>query len=1106
MESHRIPLGGYIFQRIRSLGIKSIFGCPGDYNLNLLDHLYPVEGLKWIGTCNELNAAYAADGYARTRGLPGVLVTTYGVGELSAINGIGGARSERLQQPLDLGIRSPAGEKAEDVVVQKIIAQIEQAKRPCLLVDMLTQRFGLTGVVSEILDTTKLPVFVTPLAKSMVDETRDNFQGVYQGIITPSKQVKADFESADLTIHVGRFPSDSNCGGFTQKFGGDVIGLHPHYVSVGKEKFDGVSFVGVVQKLSLKLASRSLNIAQTSWCKSTKQTVASPELEKLQGQLTQAHIWKFFNQILRPGDSVIAEVGTSQFATVGMSLPRDCQYFTQMFYSCIGFTVGATLGTLVAREEMQKPGRVFLFVGDGSLQMTVQEISTMVRNGYRPIIVVINNEGYTVERVIHGPAKIHNDIAPWDHQVMLSFFGGRGKSKSYSARTYADLRQVLSHPDFQEGKQIQMLECHLHKYDSPENLLEIVDTATVVAAKTQKFFDQKAGRTRLELDDRLLALLESRVDQNHFGDSISSFDLSATMQPDLMPPPSVSRVDSPPNYHLDHDLGSINAQQGGTSVMITDHSFWNSIMSPGQPVAHPDQFLDNAHFSNDGVPGNLSDLSMELDMPHAGSSMSSQDESLTALQSSLLPANSPASSIPETNIPYDDLLQLYFEKIQPFLPMFHRPNFEQEFRGKINNLSLSTSSTSRESAFVLNAMFALSARFSSADAFSDRGRTARGEPFARRAEHLLENHNSSAIGQSSLRILQGCILLACYRLSSGITSRAWVLTGLCSRMAYELGLHELDRELIPGDVSSPQYVSEWIEREEKRRAWWCCYELDHLASTLTCRPYGLDRQRTDILLPVSDKDWYAGVPVASASLTQDPLMAWQSLVDCPNQSLRAWYLVNLHLVRLGHELRELDTARAQKDVQDYKLAVKYFSLALPPSFDICSGLTNTGSDFGWVISTHIMLQSCLLATTRHEMAMEINSPASNASSPAMIERLRDSGHSQTNEILSAIRAWAPKSMPFSPFLACAIVGPHAIHVENCLSGSSDVSNTSNDDFEMMKLCLKRHAWYWELGDLLLDIVQICSKRRVSELATLSVTEKETLKRVPLLAPSPIPGG
>lgn len=102
----------------------------------------------------------------------------------------------------------------------------------------------------------------------MVDETHDNFQGVYQGIITPSKKTKTDFESADLTIHVGRFPSDTNCGGFTHKFGGNVIGLHPRYVSVGNEKFDGLSFVPVMQKLSLLLASRPVNAAQSSWTKS----------------------------------------------------------------------------------------------------------------------------------------------------------------------------------------------------------------------------------------------------------------------------------------------------------------------------------------------------------------------------------------------------------------------------------------------------------------------------------------------------------------------------------------------------------------------------------------------------------------------------------------------------------------------------------------------------------------------------------------------------------------------------------------------------------------------------------------------------------------------
>ena len=94
-EDSDVPLGTYIFERIRSLGIEHVFGVPGDFNLNLLDHLSS-SNLQWVGTCNELNAAYAADGYARIRGLPGALVTTYGVGELSAINGIAGAFAEHV--------------------------------------------------------------------------------------------------------------------------------------------------------------------------------------------------------------------------------------------------------------------------------------------------------------------------------------------------------------------------------------------------------------------------------------------------------------------------------------------------------------------------------------------------------------------------------------------------------------------------------------------------------------------------------------------------------------------------------------------------------------------------------------------------------------------------------------------------------------------------------------------------------------------------------------------------------------------------------------------------------------------------------------------------
>jgi pyruvate decarboxylase len=252
-----IPVGEYIFRRLHSLGIKHIFGVPGDFNLNLLDYIDSVDGLEYIGNRNELNGAYAADGYARSRGLPGVVVTTFGVGELSAINGIAGSYSEyvpvihiagmtsravqkarlmihhtlgqgddhrtymglskpvsagsaildddatftrevdrvielcfkkklpvylyvpmdvpdilvdssRLDTPLDLEITNEGQATLEDSLVEEILTAISRAKRPSLLVDLLTRRFGLTREVGEIAELAGLPVspHLPPLASN----------------------------------------------------------------------------------------------------------------------------------------------------------------------------------------------------------------------------------------------------------------------------------------------------------------------------------------------------------------------------------------------------------------------------------------------------------------------------------------------------------------------------------------------------------------------------------------------------------------------------------------------------------------------------------------------------------------------------------------------------------------------------------------------------------------------------------------------------------------------------------------------------------------------------------------------------------------------------
>src|SRR5271163_4038248 len=85
----------HVLSRLRDIGVTDVFGVPGDYSFAISDAICGDRSMRWVGCCNELNAAYAADGYARVKGAA-ALCTTYGVGELSALNGIAGSYAEHL--------------------------------------------------------------------------------------------------------------------------------------------------------------------------------------------------------------------------------------------------------------------------------------------------------------------------------------------------------------------------------------------------------------------------------------------------------------------------------------------------------------------------------------------------------------------------------------------------------------------------------------------------------------------------------------------------------------------------------------------------------------------------------------------------------------------------------------------------------------------------------------------------------------------------------------------------------------------------------------------------------------------------------------------------
>ncbi|KAL6362823.1 hypothetical protein LRP88_04134 [Fusarium phalaenopsidis] len=543
----QIPLVQYLWTRIRQLGVGSVMGVPGDMNLELLDYIDQVDGLSWVGNANELNAAYAADGYARVKGCPGVVVTTMGVGELSALNGVAGAYTEQVKlihivgttathvQAKRLMIHHSLGPNPDHKVFEKISAHVrcahawledaatagteidrvirecllrslpvylfvpmdfvhvpidasplrshielnhpidvanetealsmalkalKTAKNPLLLVDCLTDRHGAVQEARRLADRLEFPILATSMGKTIIEETHPLYCGVYNGEVS-YPGVKATVERSDCILNLGPLLADSNTGGHTREIRPEqVILVEPDSCTIA-----------VLQKLlsvleTVKLPSSTVPVLPS-------QPVPEDADSK---KIVQSWIWKRLGELTRPGDILIAESGTAQFGFPDATFPAGAKYVTQVYYGSIGYSVGSCLGVAIAQRELQaatgvKDGRTILVVGDGSLQLTVQEVGTMIRLGLNPLLIVINNKGYTIERAIHGPQAGYNDIASWRHQSLLTFFGAvNAEESSREVRTKDELDKVFSLLEYQSPKNIQLLEVHMDAMDIPWRL------------------------------------------------------------------------------------------------------------------------------------------------------------------------------------------------------------------------------------------------------------------------------------------------------------------------------------------------------------------------------------------------------------------------------------------------------------------------------------------------------------------------------------------------------------------------------------------------------------------------------------------------------------
>jgi indolepyruvate decarboxylase len=523
-------VGAYLIDRLHALGVEHVFGLPGDYVLTLYKMLAD-SPIRVVGMTREDSAGFAADAYARVRGL-GCVCVTYCVGGLSLCNSIAGAYAEKspvivlsgspglserarnpllhhkvrgfetqlevfekitvasavlddpltafsetdrvleaalrykrpvyLEVPRDMVLARPAGPHRPPAglppsdpdalreAVDEAAAMLTAAKRPMILADVEIHRFGLQDELLALAESTGMPIATTILGKSVISESHPLFAGIYEGAMG-RQEVTECVEGADCLLMLGCFLTDINLGIFTAKLdparcidatSEDLRIRHHHYTDVRLDDF--------IRALS----ERRLKVARTP-VPPRPDPFASPWVAQVDAPVTSCRLFARLNRMLHNDMMVIADIGDSLFGSADLSVGRRTEFISPAYYTSMGFAVPAAVGAGVANPGL----RPLVVVGDGAFQMTGTELSTIVRQGLNPIVVVLNNHGYTTERfLLDGP---FNDILDWKYHKLPELLGS---GLGLEVRTEGELDDAL-HRALANTESFSLLNVHLDPWD-----------------------------------------------------------------------------------------------------------------------------------------------------------------------------------------------------------------------------------------------------------------------------------------------------------------------------------------------------------------------------------------------------------------------------------------------------------------------------------------------------------------------------------------------------------------------------------------------------------------------------------------------------------------
>jgi len=542
----RLTIGEFLLHRLQQMGVAHVLGVPGDYNLQFIEQFKQVDGIEFVGTCNELNAAYAADGYARLNGLAAVM-TSYGVGELSALNGVAGACVEHLPvvcitgapplhtmqqrwllhhtladgnfdntmicyqqftaaqtrltpanaaQEIDRVLRTCVVEKrpvyvqmpsniswltieVEDAVfarplslnppasdpaqlqraVRHVAEQLATAQRPALLLDIAARRWHLQDALQALVDKLALPYAALRTGRCILDETAPLSLGIYGGAYSAPPTREAIEQSDCLLTTSPRFV-EINSGLFSQQLPKATVDIGAFSVSVAGKVYEGVAAREFLLQLAQAVKPRKVKAK----AKAALASQVAARSETPDAALTQDFLWPHVAQLIREDDVIVVETGTPAGGLGGLPMPANVHYVNSDTWGSIGYTLPGLLGTLLAAPER----RQMLFIGDGSFQMTAQELSTILREGLKPIIFLFNNRGYTIERFILGMQDAYNDVADWQYSQLPKVFAPDADVFTANVKTEGELLQTLE--CLKTCTTAAFIELHLDPFDAPEKL------------------------------------------------------------------------------------------------------------------------------------------------------------------------------------------------------------------------------------------------------------------------------------------------------------------------------------------------------------------------------------------------------------------------------------------------------------------------------------------------------------------------------------------------------------------------------------------------------------------------------------------------------------